>query len=154
MNLSNCIKVVFYVDNRFYFTMKWWQRNFHIWKPVKQWTKRNLKKSAYSIRCRFVIPKLHGIGSTFRESLLKDSRTRDTFLFQNVPDRPWGPPSFLFSGYRGFSHGGGGLSGWGMSLTTHLHLVPSEWSYISTLPIRLLGMYCENFTASGGEADG
>jgi hypothetical protein len=55
--------------------------------------------------------------------LLKDGREGGIILFQNVPDRPCGPPSLLFSGHRGFSHGGAG--DWGMRLNTHLHLVTS-----------------------------
>jgi hypothetical protein len=26
-------------------------------------------------------------------------------IFRTCPDRPWGPPSFLYNGYRGFSEG-------------------------------------------------
>ena len=107
--LSNCIKVVSYAKNRiwFYYGMMRTELS-HLRTGVKEWTKRNPKKSAYSIWCRFVIPKLHGVGFTFRLSLLKGGRTRHIFLFQNVPDRPWGPPSLLFSRYRCFSHGRGG----------------------------------------------
>jgi len=154
-NLSSCIKVVFCAKNRIWFCYGIMRTELsHVRTRVKEWTKRNPKKSAYSIWCRFVIAKLQGIGSTFGVSLLKDGRTRDTFLSQNVQDRPRGPPSLLFSRYRCFSHGEGRLSGWDMRLTTHLHLVPSEWSYISTLPICLLRVYSENFTATEGDADG
>jgi len=154
-SVSSCIKVVSYAKNRILFCYGMMRTELsHVRTRLKEWTKRNPKKSAYSIWCRFVIAKLHGIGSTFGVSLLKDGRTRHTFLFQNVPDRPWGPPSLLFSRYRCFSHGGEGLSGWDMRLTTHLHLEPSEWSYISTFPICLLGVYSENFTATGGDVDG
>ena len=34
---------------------------------------------------------------------------------------PWGPPSFLYNGYRIFP---GGKDGRGVTLTTHPHLVP------------------------------
>ena len=40
------------------------------------------------------------------------------------PDRPWGPPSFLYKGYRVFP---GGKVGRGVLLTTHPLLVPRSW---------------------------
>jgi hypothetical protein len=40
-------------------------------------------------------------------------------IFRTRPDRPRGPPSLLYNGYRVFP---GGLSGWGVVLTPHPHL--------------------------------
>jgi hypothetical protein len=45
---------------------------------------------------------------------------RDFCLLQNVQTSPGAHPVFFFNGYRGFH----GYSGWGVKLTTHLHLVP------------------------------
>ena len=42
-------------------------------------------------------------------------------IFRTCPDRPWGPPSLLYSEYRVFS---GVTSGRGMTLTPHPFLVP------------------------------
>ena len=44
-------------------------------------------------------------------------------IFHTCPDRPWGPPSLLYNGYRVFP---GVKSGWGVTLTPHPLLVP--WS--------------------------
>ena len=45
-------------------------------------------------------------------------------IFHTCPDRPWGPPSLLYNGYRLFPLGV--KSGWGVTLTPHPLLVP--WS--------------------------
>ena len=42
-------------------------------------------------------------------------------IFRTRPDRPWGPPSFLYNGYLVFPGGKGGRS---VTLTTHPHPVP------------------------------
>ena len=42
-------------------------------------------------------------------------------IFRACPDRPWGPPSLLYNGYRVFP---GEISGKGVTLTPHLLLVP------------------------------
>ena len=44
-------------------------------------------------------------------------------IFRTCPDRPWGPPSLLYNGYRVFP---GVKSGQGVTLTPHPLLVP--WS--------------------------
>jgi hypothetical protein len=49
-------------------------------------------------------------------------------LFHNRPDRPWGPPSLLYNGYR---------------VSSHPHLEPrlrKEYSYTSTPPLGLRGL--------------
>ena len=55
-------------------------------------------------------------------------------IFRTCPDRPWGPPSLLYNGYRIFP---GVKSGRGVTLTPHPLLVP--WSRksraITTLPM-------------------
>jgi hypothetical protein len=47
-------------------------------------------------------------------------------IFRTCPDRPWGPPSLLYNGYRVFP---GVKSGRGVTLTPHPLLMPR--SYIS-----------------------
>jgi len=42
-------------------------------------------------------------------------------IFRTCPDRPWGPPSLLYNGYRVFP---GVKSGRGVTLTPHPLLVP------------------------------
>jgi len=52
-------------------------------------------------------------------------------IFRTHPDQPRCPPSLLHNGYRFHSWG---LSGWGVALTTHPHLVQKlkkEHSYTS-----------------------
>jgi len=44
--------------------------------------------------------------------------------FSSRPDRPWGPPSLLYNGYRIFP---GVKCGRGVMLTTHPLLVPRSW---------------------------
>jgi len=44
-------------------------------------------------------------------------------IFRTCPDRPWGPPSLLYNGYRVFP---GGKSGWSVTLTLHPLLVPGQ----------------------------
>jgi hypothetical protein len=48
-------------------------------------------------------------------------------------DRPWGPPSLLYNGYRVFPQGV--KCGRGVLLTTHLLLVPRSWKSASTHPL-------------------
>ena len=45
-------------------------------------------------------------------------------IFRTCPDRPWGPPSLLYNGYRVFSRV---KYGRGVLLTTHPLLVPRSW---------------------------
>jgi hypothetical protein len=45
-------------------------------------------------------------------------------IFHTRPDRPWGPPSLLYNGYRLFP---GGKGGRGVTLTTHPQLLPRSW---------------------------
>jgi hypothetical protein len=57
------------------------------------------------------------------------------------PERLWGLPTLVSNGYQGLFPWG--LSGRGVKLTSHLHLVQrskNEWSYTSTPPIRLHGV--------------
>ena len=42
-------------------------------------------------------------------------------IFRTCPDRPWGPPSLVYNGYRVFP---GVKSGRGVTLTPHPLLVP------------------------------
>ena len=51
-----------------------------------------------------------------------ESRCRGE-IFRTCPDRPWGPPSLLYSGYRVIP---GVKCGWSVTLTPHPLLVP--WS--------------------------
>jgi len=55
------------------------------------------------------------------------------FSLTPCPDQLWDPPSFLSNVYQGLFPSV--KSGWGMKLTTHLHLVlrsNNVWSYTST----------------------
>jgi len=45
-------------------------------------------------------------------------------IFPTFPDRPWGPPSLLYNGYRLFP---AVKSGRGVNLTPHPLLVPWSW---------------------------
>ena len=57
------------------------------------------------------------------------------YIFRTCPDRPWGPPSLLYNGYRVFP--GGKERPW-RDADTSLLLVPSvmkEYSYTSTHPM-------------------
>jgi hypothetical protein len=51
------------------------------------------------------------------------------------PDRPWGPPSLLYNGYRVFPGGGGGR---GMELTSTPHLVPKVLEKGRAIPLLTL----------------
>jgi hypothetical protein len=58
----------------------------------------------------------------------------NSYRFISVPGRPyqlWGPPSFLFSGYRGYYRG---VNRPGVKLTTHLHLV-LRWRMNGAVPL-------------------
>jgi hypothetical protein len=73
------------------------------------------------------------------------------FPSQPRPELLWAPPSLLSNGCQGFLPWG--LSGWGVRLTTHLHLVPrskNEWSYTSTSQYAFMAwclvMHRDNFT--------
>ena len=61
-------------------------------------------------------------------------------IFRIRPDRPWGPPSLLYNGYRVFP---GDKAAGGAVLTTHPHLsaeVTKGYSYTSTHPLGLRGL--------------
>ena len=67
-------------------------------------------------------------------------------IFLTPPDRPWGPPSFLFSWYQrsfpGFKRSGSDVVYWRPSSDE----VENEWSYTSTPPMCLHGVGRDNFT--------
>jgi len=57
-------------------------------------------------------------------------------IFRTRPDRPWGPPSLLYNGYRVFS----GVKRPGSGVDDPLHLTPrlkKEYSYTYTPPLDL-----------------
>ena len=60
----------------------------------------------------------YGLNDTGIESRWGDE------IFRTCPDRPWGPPSLLYNGYRVFL---GVKSGRGATLTPHHLLVPRSW---------------------------
>ena len=55
---------------------------------------------------------------------------------RDFPDRPWGPPSLLYNGYRVFPRG---RSGRGVTLTLHPLLVPWSWKSRAIPRLPLLG---------------
>jgi hypothetical protein len=72
---------------------------------------------------------------------LSPGKDWEIFCSSPRPDRIWYPPSLLSNGYQRLFLWG--LGGWGVKLTTHLHLMPrskNEWSYTSTPPVRLHGV--------------
>ena len=52
--------------------------------------------------------------------------------FPARPDRPWGPPSLLYNGYRVFPGGRGGRV---VGLTPHPHLVPKVLEKSRAIPL-------------------
>jgi len=72
-------------------------------------------------------------------------RAGDIFLFQNRPDRVWGPPSLAFNRYRGSFP----KVEWWKCKVDHLPPtgteVKNEWSYTSIPPICLQGQEREKF---------
>jgi hypothetical protein len=73
---------------------------------------------------------------------------RGLFIWSLCPDRLWDPPSLLSNGYRG-SFPQGVKRGWGMTVTTHPHLLPRSRmsrSYASSSPKRLRRVYWDSFT--------
>ena len=62
-------------------------------------------------------------------------------IFRTCPDRPWGPPSLLYSGYRVFRGGRGGRS---VGLIPHPHIEcrgPRKSRAIPLLTIRAFVAY-------------
>ena len=55
--------------------------------------------------------------------------------FSARPDRPWGPPSLLYNGYRVFPEGRGGR---GVGLTPSPHLVPKVLEKSRAIPLPTL----------------
>jgi len=53
-------------------------------------------------------------------------------IFHTCPDRPWGPPSLLYNGYRVFR---GGKERPGRDADPSSAVVKKEYSYISTPPM-------------------
>jgi len=69
-------------------------------------------------------------------SVYEDGGSWEFFSSPPRPERLWGPPSLLSSGYEVVKRPG-------LKLTAHLHLIPKSknaWSYNFTPPIRLYGM--------------
>jgi hypothetical protein len=60
-------------------------------------------------------------------------------IFPTRPDRPWGPPSLLYNGYRNFS-GDKAAGAWCWPPTPSSTEVMKEYSYTSTLPLGLRGL--------------
>jgi hypothetical protein len=61
-----------------------------------------------------------------------------------LPDRLWGPPNFLASGYRGLFLREKSIRG--VKLTIHLHLVPRSRIRGSVHPLPNTSSYKDNFT--------
>ena len=64
-----------------------------------------------------------GVATELRAGRSGDRITVGGEIFRTCPDRPWGPPSLLYNGYRVFP---GVKRGRGVSLTPHPLLMP--WS--------------------------
>jgi len=56
-------------------------------------------------------------------------------IFRTCPDRPWGPPSLLYNGYRFFPGGKERPGAWRWPLTPSSAVVKKEQSYTSTPPM-------------------
>jgi hypothetical protein len=68
------------------------------------------------------------------------SNTGEGEIFRTCPDRPWGPHSLLYNGYRVFP--GGTAAGRGDDHPPHLGpKLKKEKSYTSTLPLGLRGLF-------------
>ena len=46
-----------------------------------------------------------GIATGYGLDTLRDSNSGGGEIFRTCPDRPWGPPSLLYNGYRLFTEG-------------------------------------------------
>ena len=55
--------------------------------------------------------------------------------FSARPDRPWGPPSLLYTGHQVFP---GGRGGRGVGLTPHPHLLPKVLEKSTDIPLLTL----------------
>ena len=62
---------------------------------------------------------------------VRESNAGGDVIFRTCPDRPWGLSSLLYNGYLVFPEG---KSGRGVTLTTHLCLVPRSWK-IRAIPL-------------------
>jgi hypothetical protein len=62
-------------------------------------------------------------------------------IFRTCPDRPWGPPSFLYNGYRVFPGGKERLGRDADPSSPSSAVVKKEYNYTSTPPYRLYGLY-------------
>ena len=69
-------------------------------------------------------------------------------IFRTCPDRPWGPPSLLYNGYRVFP---GVKSGRVVTLTPHPLLMPWSWNIraIPLLPYGPYGLYRVSLPVQG-----
>jgi len=77
-----------------------------------------------------------------------DSWEGQEFFFYSPPhpDQLWGPPSLLSNGYQGLFWGKNGL---GVTLTTHLHLVPKLRMHGAIPSLHQISSWCGTSCSSG-----
>ena len=107
------------------------------WYTFSYWRKRVLGTIVHNFRVRD-----SSVGIAIRyglDGLGIESRWGGK-IFLTLLERPWGPSSLLYNGYRVFP---GGKAAGGVAMTTHPNLAPrlkEEMIYTSTPPLRLRGL--------------
>ena len=107
-----------------------WIREVKKWRMKRDGETWNLWQNPEPYRLTYLpLPSVIGPGSSVGIATgygleVRRSNPRGGEIFRTCPDRPWGPPSLLYNGYRVFL---GVKSGRGVRLTPHSLLVPWSW---------------------------